>query len=442
VKKTILFTVFGLSLAFFIQQVSSLQNESRLLKVLSLAHNQGEVKVESLDPNFEDISSINKYLLTDLTSAAALDTQEYSKQYVVQDTSSDLFLKVSTVENSNTIKRIQDFEEVLVDENISFAAQSNKQAKLNEQVDEELKGILNFLGLKEQRNKIEAKSKVTVAVIDSGLYNITKYQNKLYANEPEKSGKVNFDEDENGYFDDIYGWNLLNNTNQVSDLSGHGTHVTGIIMGLAELLDDAENIEILPIQVLGKNNEVQLSELIKAIRYAEKRGADIINLSLGSAQHSQILENTLNKVINKDIIVVAPSGNGGKNNIYYPAAYNDVLAVASLNFLGNRSPYSNYGSKVDFSVKGAIISLGKDDLIYKSGTSQSTAVISGLLAVFKAEASDMATSSEVIEIFRSKLESKTDDLGSKVKLKTLFGVQKTEQQKSPQPVEIESPLPL
>jgi subtilisin family serine protease len=80
-----------------------------------------------------------------------------------------------------------------------------------------------------------------------------------------------------------------------------------------------------------------------AVRYAADRGADVINMSLGSDESDDYLRDSILYAIKKGSIVVAASGNDGCDCISYPANYEVVVAVGASDGSNGRYSFSNYG---------------------------------------------------------------------------------------------------
>ncbi|MBH8565942.1 S8 family serine peptidase [Nostoc sp. CENA67] len=138
----------------------------------------------------------------------------------------------------------------------------------------------------------------------------------------------------------------------------HGTWVSGVIAAKSQnnqgLVGVAPNAQILPVRLFGLNGSYSPSAYIEAIGYASDRGADIINLSLGSTLPTEGEEQAIADILkaNPKLVIVASAGNENSNQVAYPAAYPGVVAVGATNILGNRAPYSNYGKGLDVVAPG------------------------------------------------------------------------------------------
>lgn len=200
------------------------------------------------------------------------------------------------------------------------------------------------------------------------------------------------DDDGNGYIDDIHGWNFVENNNQVIDDVGHGTHVAGIIQQQFNKFKTTRNsqLKIMPLRFYSSKLSVDkiISNGVKAIEYAIKMKAHILNYSGGGVSPDLEESKAILKAQAADIILVAAAGNNHQNSDidkFYPAGYgyNNIIRVASIDSDTNLSRFSNFGLKtVDIAAPGnRILSAApKNTMEYLSGTSQSTAFVTGRLA--------------------------------------------------------------
>lgn len=174
-----------------------------------------------------------------------------------------------------------------------------------------------------------------------------------------------------------------------ADPNGHGTHVAGIVaaavdnkIGVAGL---APSASILPVRVLGPDGSGDHVDIAAGITWAADQGADIINLSLGGEESSEVLASAVSYATAKGAIVVAAAGNSGfgSNAPVYPAAYDESIAVAAVGPDGSATAFSNTGTYVDIAAPGfAILSTApSDNYEYLSGTSQAAPYVSAALAL-------------------------------------------------------------
>lgn len=246
--------------------------------------------------------------------------------------------------------------------------------------------------------------KIIVAIVDTGLdktHDVFKEYNSsgtggtgaLWRNAVEANGVPGVDDDQNGYVDDINGWNFINNTGDFLDDDSHGTHVAGIVVGTAQNIFarplEESKISIMPLKFLGGDGSGSTSNAIRAIYYAVNNGARVINNSWGGSGYSRALHDALSYAYDHHVLVVSAAGNYSSNNDtspMYPANYPvpSNLSVASVSRYDSLSSFSNYGATtVHVGSPGEYIeSTVPGNLSMKmSGTSMATPFISGLAAL-------------------------------------------------------------
>ncbi|MDD3172998.1 MAG: S8 family serine peptidase, partial [Herbinix sp.] len=221
-----------------------------------------------------------------------------------------------------------------------------------------------------------AKREVIIAIIDTGIdYTHPDLSKNIWINEEEISGDKK-DNDNNGYIDDVYGWDFYNKdssichyedngqylTASLKDNDNHGTHIAGIIAAVANnnigIAGVASNIDIKLMTLKingGADGSGLMSDAIEAVKYATMMGADICNLSWGTDVYSDGLEAVMKE---SDMLFVAAAGNSDTDNDeepIYPASskLDNLISVASVDSFGELSSYSNYGAKtVDLAAPG------------------------------------------------------------------------------------------
>ncbi|MDX1935038.1 MAG: S8 family serine peptidase [Capsulimonadales bacterium] len=127
---------------------------------------------------------------------------------------------------------------------------------------------------------------------------------------------------------------------------GHGTMVAGMVARIAPQAD------IVPVRVLNGDGWGSGLNVIKGIVFSQSEGCRVINLSLSSATRLRIMDESIAQAISQGILIVTSAGNDGVNQPRWPAAYPGVMAVASLDTNGQRSPFSNYGSYISVCAPG------------------------------------------------------------------------------------------
>ncbi|GAA2489778.1 S8 family serine peptidase [Winogradskya humida] len=207
-------------------------------------------------------------------------------------------------------------------------------------------------------------SGVVVAVLDTGVTAI-----------PDLAGRL------------LPGKDFVNGDNDATDDEGHGTQAAGVIaaagnngIGVAGI---CWNCRILPVKVLGSNGMGSYSDIGAGIRWAADQGADVISLSLGAADDSQLLRDAAAYASAKGALVIAAAGNSGKTVKHYPAAIPSVLAVGGSTQSDERYPWSNYGSDwVDIAAPGCNLAQSMKQVAGQyCGTSSATPFVAGVAAL-------------------------------------------------------------
>ena len=145
------------------------------------------------------------------------------------------------------------------------------------------------------------------------------------------------------------------------DEDGHGTHVTGTIaqatnnkIGVTGL---AYGVKIMPLRVLDENGEGDGTDLVRALRYAVRKGADVINMSVEyltnlKAAHIPDVIDAMRYAHDQGAVLVGVAGNGSERRLSYPARYDRVIAVGATTVRGCLAEYSNEGSGLDVVAPG------------------------------------------------------------------------------------------
>lgn len=167
------------------------------------------------------------------------------------------------------------------------------------------------------------------------------------------------------------------------DREGHGTHVAGIISSSGTTSGVMKKSSIIPLKVLDENGNGNTFDLEKAILYSIEIDVDIINMSLGGPNRSSSLERTIQLASDSGIIMVASSGNDGKGDLYYPAKFDPVISVGSVDSSGRKSDFSNYGYELDIMAPGQDIysTLPRNRYGFESGTSSSAPHVAGIIGL-------------------------------------------------------------
>jgi len=154
----------------------------------------------------------------------------------------------------------------------------------------------------------------------------------------------------------VAGWDYVDNDADPSDENGHGTHVAGTIAQATDngigVVGVAPDASILVYRVLDRWGSGSVYWTAKAVIAATDQGADVINLSLGSAWASETERIAIDYASSRDVIVVAATGNDGGNRVNYPGAYDGTVAVGAIGADLSVASYSNGGSEIDVVAPG------------------------------------------------------------------------------------------
>ena len=338
-----------------------------------------------------------------------------------------LFNKNNAIRKSSSVskKSLKNREPILGQ--AEFVEGKNKNfSKLKKYVEKQW-ALKDILMLNTEKVLKKNSSPLVVAVIDTGLY--PKHpclKNQLWINKKEIPNN-GIDDDKNGFTDDVHGWNFVDNNNKIQDYHGHGTHVAGIIAAQGaphcDIIGVAPQVKIMVLKYYeeGADNNNNILNTIKSIEYAVKNGANIINYSGGGPGANQDEKSAIAQAADKGVIFVAALGNEGskigEKVKYYPASYKlpNIVFVQSHNEQEKRVESSNYiehralepkrvqtapGENIISTLPPKIYLQGKlkstlfrslafspkrNYYGYMTGTSQATAVATGVVALAKAQ---------------------------------------------------------
>ncbi|MCF8059667.1 MAG: S8 family serine peptidase [Bacteriovoracaceae bacterium] len=283
---------------------------------------------------------------------------------------------------------------------------------------------INWLSIKDSAlaKEIPSEREIVVAVLDSGLD----------IEHPDLKDRI--------FYDKAYcpvgadnsqkacsGINILKMNENLTDDTGHGTHVAGIIAAVANNrqgvvgLADAR-IKILPVKVL--SNEIKefvyerrlITDIFAdGIVYAIERGADVINMSIGwpKVVESQKIKRALEYAAERNVVVIAAAGNNNKEIPTFPCTNESVICVGAVDNQGKITEFSNFGGKVDLLAPGEfIVSTYPRETVEsrilrirgyesKNGTSQASPFVAGIAASLKLLNPNMSVNEVKARLFSS-----------------------------------------
>jgi thermitase len=215
----------------------------------------------------------------------------------------------------------------------------------------------------------QGRSDIAIAILDSGIAQ----------DHEDLASKVTFNED------------LTDSNSGEDDVYGHGTHLAGIA---AAVTDNGVGIAGVGFRCSLINIKVALDDgssndkvVAQGILDATRAEAKVICMSFGSSSRSETVERAINIAWNNNVVLVASAGNGGGSAPYYPAAYENCIAVASIGPNDQKAGDSNFGPWVDVAAPGVGIlstlpnrpnAFRRQGYGTVSGTSQAAAFVAGL----------------------------------------------------------------
>ena len=235
---------------------------------------------------------------------------------------------------------------------------------------------------------ISTGSGVTVAVIDTGV-------------DPHRDLKRNL----------LPGYNqVTRKSDGRSDSDGHGTDMAGIIAahgrGSSGVLGIAPSAKLLPLKA-SNGEDISGPDVATGIEYALSHNAQVINVSIAADPAFELLK-AVKDASKANVVIVGGVGNDGSPLVGYPAAADGVLAVGATDQSNKHWPDSNIGPSLQICAPGVgiVTTAPGNKYIKADGTSDSTAIVSGAVALVRAKFPQLSAA-EVIH----RITATADDIG-------------------------------
>ena len=253
---------------------------------------------------------------------------------------------------------------------------------------------LNFINAPGAWDIAKGDSTVVMAIVDTGVdFHHPDLRANLWTN-PGEIPDNGIDDDENGYIDDVHGWDFYGgesggDNDPSSGRNAHGTHVAGIAaavtnngIGIASL---SYNVRFMPVKIAYDSPDRDGVFGNDGILYAASNGAHIINLSFGGPGYLHSDREIIQFAQSMGCLIISSAGNDGDDIEHYPSGYPEVISVGSVEFNGVKSSFSSYGYTLDVTAPGSGIYSTVLDGRYESwnGTSMSSPVVAALAVLVK-----------------------------------------------------------
>ena len=228
-----------------------------------------------------------------------------------------------------------------------------------------LQWYLDTIDLPEAWRKSSGSKNIIIAIVDTGIDQ----------DHPEFQGRI----DPNSY-------NFYHDNNNITDYHGHGTHVAGILSAESNNsigITGVANVTLLIEKAYHIDDTTGDTILANSIIHATDNGAIIISNSWSGDNYSLVIHNAIKYANDRGVITVFAAGNNNTNQLFYPAALSETLAVGATDSSDTKASYSNYGSYINLTAPGSSIysTLPGNSYGYKSGTSMSTPIVAGVLGL-------------------------------------------------------------
>ena len=239
---------------------------------------------------------------------------------------------------------------------------------------------------------------VVVAVVDTGIdFFHPDIRDNIWINTNEIPGN-GLDDDNNGYIDDVHGYDFVSDDGDPFDDQSHGTHVAGIVGAVTNNRQGsagvAQKVSMMAIKTFGVRGTADVATVARGVRYAIDHGARIINASWGVDVRSEIMRTLVEEAAEADVLFIAAGGNRQSNQLFYPAAFDHTIGVGATDRNDKRTRFSNFGPFIDLAAPGqTIFSTMPDNRFgFLSGTSMAAPHVTGAAVLVLARNPDWNSS--------------------------------------------------
>lgn len=298
----------------------------------------------------------------------------------------DYALPDNLVQQIRLIPSVEDVRELKVGEAEVPTHQFSSQTSL------EIQKVSDLIYLPYAKAMTKGVPDIKIAVLDTGV-NLD--HKELEGKIVKGANFVNLEGlDTSGFIGNITGYDKA-----PEDEVGHGTHVSGIVVGRGVQMDEgvSPGCRIMAVRVLATMKSGDrlvgagiVDNINTGIKWAVDNGADVINMSLGIKHTGGGLphEDVIRYALGKDVTVVAASGNDGTSERYYPGALPGVIAVGAVDGAGAVTSFTSFGANISVVAPGLNIysSFAHNTYAFASGTSQASPFVSGTVGLMKSYA--------------------------------------------------------
>lgn len=398
---------------------------------------QGKIKSSQLIVKFKDLSApaTSNSTLANFSIDSITDFYNPSKMLAA---SKDLFSKIKIISFTQGTDLGKAFNDLLKDPTVEYVAPNyifTLQSTTPNDLNNNLWGLNNsgqsrtFTDSNSGENRTETgtadadidapeawdirhdANNTIVAVIDTGIdYTHSELASNMWTNPGEIAGN-GIDDDNNGYIDDVHGYDFADKDSDPMDTHGHGTHCSGTIAAQGDngnnITGVAWNTQLMALKIFGDGvNGAYTTDIVNAILYAADMGAKVSNNSYGSLFGNSVVANMVEKPLydaisaanDAGMLFVAAAGNDRANTdeAYTPTPSGlelpNIISVAASDHNDEPAYFTNYGKTlVDISAPGLDIysTLPGNEYATWNGTSMAAPHVTGAAALLAEENSEL-----------------------------------------------------